>query len=211
MVDEDSKSEAMLSWEKLAASTPPKLPKTTEAIGKRCAKDGCDSTKGISYEKPICWTHWRDFDSLLIDECSRCHWFDEVFYEDTTSAGLCYECLSRERQKAPPASIYAHGPVERRVRYLYILKMDGGKWYVGQTNSLELRLQEHLEGNTPSTRGRHPRLVWFEEWIGEYKGLIEREAELTRLTVNNPRVIRRIVEQWQKPHRLVNWDTLAIG
>ena len=116
------------------------------------------------------------------------------------------ECEGREKQKASPVPVYAHGPVERRVRYLYVLKMDGGKFYVGQTNSLELRLQEHQEGNTPSTRGKHPKLVWFQKWISDYDGLIEKEDYLTRIAVENPRRIRRMVEEWRKPHRLVDLD-----
>ena len=205
MVDKNSKSEAVLYWERLAAADPPRLPKSTEAIGKRCARDSCGITEGISHEKPLCWGHWKDFDAHYIEECVRCHWFDEI--EGSFSGlDLCGECESRERQKAPPAPIYAHGPVERRVRYLYILKMEGGKWYVGQTNSLDLRFKEHLDGGTPSTRGKHPKLVWFEKWVGEYQELIEGEEKLTRLALENPRAIRRIVEEWQRPHRLVDWD-----
>ena len=32
--------------------------------------------------------------------------------------------------------VAAHGPVEHRDRYLYILKLDGGQFYVGQTDDL---------------------------------------------------------------------------
>jgi len=204
-MDKYSNNEGKLSWEQLAALTPPRLPKSTEAIGARCARDGCDIQKDISYERPLCWAHWKDFDSLLIFECERCHWFDELVGE-FSDADLCWECESRERQEAPPAPIYAHGPVERRVRYLYILKMLGGKWYVGQTNALDLRLKEHQDGNTISTRGQRPKLVWFEKWVGLYQELIEEEANLTRLARDNPRVIRRMVEEWQSPHRLVDWN-----
>ncbi len=78
---------------------------------------------------------------------------------------------------------------------------------MGQTNSLELRLKEHKEGLTISTRGKNPKLVWFEKWRGEYEELIEAEDGLTRSAVENPRAIRRIVEEWQKPLRLVDLDT----
>jgi predicted GIY-YIG superfamily endonuclease len=180
-----------------------RLPKTPDAIGKRCAADGCGETKGISYEKPLCWDHWKEFDRLLISECERCHWFDWNVGE-VTEESLCFDCVGRERRGDAPVPMYAHGPVEIRVRYLYILKLAGGKWYVGQTNSLELRLKEHIDGMTPSTMGKEPKLVWYQKWGGQYDELIEEEDMLTRVALENPRAIARMVEEWQKLQRLVD-------
>ena len=205
MNDKESKSEGVLYWERLAAATPPKLPKGIEAVGTRCARDGCAITERVSYEKPLCWGHWKEFDAFRLFECESCHWFDELvgeFSEDD----LCRDCaVSQQRRTAAPP-IYAHGPVERRVRHLYILKLDDGHWYVGQTSALELRVKEHQDGTTVSTRGKNPRLVWFRTWIGQFDELMEEESELTRVANENPRVIRRMVEEWQRPHRLVHWD-----
>ena len=49
--------------------------KTTDAIGKQCATVACTKTEKISYEKPLCWEHWKAFDNGELDECERCHWF----------------------------------------------------------------------------------------------------------------------------------------
>ena len=202
MAEKEPKN-AVSAWDVLGPSKP-RLRRTPDAVGARCAADGCDVTKGITYEKPLCWKHWKDFDALLIFECDQCHWFDELVGE-FTDENLCYECVDRERHGFPPTPVYAHCPVERRVRFLYILKLDEGKYYIGQTNSLELRLSEHSDGTVRTTRGRHPKLVCFEKWVGRYDELIEEESEMTRIAVNNPRVIRHMVEEWQKSYRLVDF------
>ena len=203
MTDKEPKGAGSAFWEALGPPKP-KLPRTPDAVGVRCAADGCDVTNRITYDSPLCWNHWKDFDNLLIFECEWCHWFDEHFGEDPDEL-LCFECIGREQRGMPPTPIYAHGPVERRVRFLYVLKLDGGKYYIGETNSLELRLGEHLDDTTISTRGKHPKLVYFEQWHGQTDELKAKEKELTRIAVDNPRVIRRMVEEWQKPYRLVDF------
>ena len=191
------------SWDELAEAAPQRLVRSTEVIGVRCATDYCEVTRGITYKKPLCYTHWRDFDRYLISECGRCHWFSEDV-GDGSDEGLCHECYDRERRSFPPSPVYAHGPVQRRIRYLYILKLDGGSFYVGQTNSLEMRLQEHSDRVVHSTQGKNPKLVWFEEWIGNRRGLNQAEDALTRLAIRNHRAIRVKVAAWQRPLRLVD-------
>ena len=160
-------------------------------------------TKDITFSKPLCYPHWRDFDALMILECERCHWFDELVGE-FTEEDLCWECLDRERRGFDPTPVYPHGPVERHIRYLYVLKLDGGNYYVGQTNDLTLRAQEHSDGRTTSTRGKHPSLVWFQEWIGRRDELNHEEDALTHIAINRPRALRRMIEEWQRPLRLVD-------
>ena len=50
--------------------------------------------------------------------------------------------------------------------YLYILQSEStGRFYVGSTNNLTRRLEEHVRGQTSSTRGRGPwKLVHKEEY-----------------------------------------------
>ena len=194
-----------LSWEELAKDAPQRLIRTADSIGVRCATDYCAVTRGISYGKPICYRHWQDFDRYFISECDRCHWFSEQVGNGSDD-DLCYECYDRERRGFPPSSVYAHGPVQRRIRYLYILKLDGPSFYVGQTNSLEMRLQEHSEGEVSSTKGNNPKLVWFKEWIGDQRGLNQEEDALTRLAIRNQRAIRVKVAAWQKPLRLIDFQ-----
>ncbi|MEE8473438.1 MAG: GIY-YIG nuclease family protein [Dehalococcoidia bacterium] len=160
-----------------------------------CARIGCD--KPASYEKPLCYEHWMEFDRYGIFECERCHRFDEqVVNED-----LCWDCSGGKE-----VPIHAHGPVDYQRHYLYILKLDGGEFYIGQTNDLEIRLKEHQDGRTRSTKGKHPKLVWFEKSQGNREELKEEEDDLTRLAKHSPRAIRRMVAEWQRPLRLVDLE-----
>ena len=67
-----------------------------------------------------------------------------------------------------------------------------------------MRLHEHCDGEVRSTKGKDPKLVWFEEWIGNRRGLNQEEDTLTRLAHLNPRAIRVKVAAWQAPLRLVD-------
>ena len=71
---------------------------------------------------------------------------------------------------------------------------------------MEIRLKEHQDGKTRSTKGKHPKLVWFEKWTGNRDELKEEEDYLTKLVKQNPRAIRRMVAEWQKPFRLVDLE-----
>ena len=157
-------------------------------------------------EKPLCYKHWREFDRFEISECEKCHWFDEAFGE-WSDDDICYQCFDRERRGYPPTPVYDHGQVERQTHYLYILKLDGGQYYVGQTNDLESRLAEHKDGATRSTKGKHAKLVWYEKSHGNRDEINADEAELTRLANKSPRAIRRMVAEFQRPLKLLDLDT----
>ena len=89
---------------------------------------------------------------------------------------------------------------------VHSLKLDGGKYYVGQTNDIELRVKEHQDGLTKSTVGKNPRLVFFEEHHGDREDLNEEEDTLTRLNSQNSRIIRRLVANWQRQFRVVHFE-----
>ena len=99
----------------------------------------------------------------------------------TEDASLCAEC--RQEVKAPDPD---QGAAERQCRYLYVLTLDGGDYYLGQTDDLERQIAEHNYGQSPCTAGRHPQLVWSEKWVGQSVELQERMDELTRLLSENP-------------------------
>jgi len=203
MSSEKAKNDIQRSWEEAARNRPKR---TVDTVGKLCAAEGCPRSDGVSSTKPLCYPCWLSFDRLEIFECDRCHWFSQVVFDadeylhpwKEQYETLCFDCM-----KGREIPIYVHGPVEHQLRYLYILKLDGGKYYVGQTNDVELRLQEHRDGLTKSTSGKNPRLVFFEEWKGSKEDLNEEEDSLTQLNAKNPRVIRRLVNNWQRLMRLV--------
>ena len=163
-----------------------------------CVKVGCDSV--ATYDRPLCYPHWQEFDRFEIFECEECHRFDGQNWVEENTAEVCWD-YGTGKDVAPRP----HGPIEYRTRYLYILKLDGGQFYIGQTNDLELRLREHQDSATKSTAGKHPKLVWFEERTGNRQELNGDEQRLTVLANKNPRAIRRLVTEWQRPFKLVDF------
>ncbi|OGJ64380.1 hypothetical protein A3C37_03750 [Candidatus Peribacteria bacterium RIFCSPHIGHO2_02_FULL_53_20] len=62
--------------------------------------------------------------------------------------------------------------------YVYILRNETGKQYVGQTADVDARLKEHNEGSVAATKGLRP---WRIEWFCAFKekrGAIEFEKYL---------------------------------
>lgn len=53
--------------------------------------------------------------------------------------------------------------------FVYILKsIKDNKWYIGYTNNLKRRIEEHNSGKSLSTKPRVPfRLVYYEAYISE--------------------------------------------
>jgi putative endonuclease len=63
--------------------------------------------------------------------------------------------------------------------YVYLLKLENTKknFYIGYTSDLRRRLREHQSGNTQITRGKNPKLIYYESFLN--KGLaVKREDNL---------------------------------
>jgi putative endonuclease len=58
--------------------------------------------------------------------------------------------------------------------YVYILEITGienKRFYIGYTSDLKKRISEHLAGNTKTTSGRSPRLIYYEAYSDKYLAL----------------------------------------
>lgn len=84
--------------------------------------------------------------------------------------------------------------------FVYILKLDSGELYVGQTRELRERILEHKEGITPSTAGENPKLRYF-EILSTRKEAMSREHEIKYLVKNNRREIFRMITEF---HALIS-------
>jgi len=161
-----------------------------------CAAKGCD--KPVTYEKPLCYPHWLEFDSFEIEECEKCHYFSfEPSVTGDEPPFLCFDC---SRGKDVP--VHDHAAIEVELRYIYILQVDRGGFYVGTTYDLEARLVEHQQGSAAkTTRGQTPELVWFQPRRGDKRGLLDEEDELTLMTKSpsGRRKILQMVLDWQRP------------
>ena len=189
-----------------------------------CARWGCD--KKATYDKPLCYEHWREWESWKLEECNRCHYFYEgdefIYYYDWADISeayppMCDACLDltlsddgkvrimkgREPERRP---IIAHADIKRPTRHVYILKLSDGTFYVGQTNDLGIRLQEHNDGLQTQTKGKNPKMVYYESFDGMRKMVDEQEMELTILNSSDKgrRKLRQIIEKFRAPLRLLD-------
>jgi len=50
--------------------------------------------------------------------------------------------------------------------FVYILKTDSGKYYIGSTVNVQKRVQQHCSGSTPTTkRLGNPELIFSQEFL----------------------------------------------
>lgn len=63
----------------------------------------------------------------------------------------------------------AAGRILANMYYVYILKSDrDGNIYTGFSSNLQLRIQQHIEGEVISTKNRRPlKLVYYEAYLNE--------------------------------------------
>ena len=76
--------------------------------------------------------------------------------------------------------------------YVYVLQSMNGKIYVGCTNDLERRLEEHRQGKTYTTsRMKELKLVYYEGYMNK-KMAFEREKKLKQYGSSYHGLMRRI-------------------
>ena len=52
--------------------------------------------------------------------------------------------------------------------YVYLMKSDKGRWYIGSTKDLRRRIDEHRSGKNFSTKySRNWKLMYYEAYINE--------------------------------------------
>ena len=211
------------SYRQFVNPPPPWWPPTHRT----CARWACGKTDKITFEKPLCYPHWLEWEALELEECNRCHWvyaYDEAIVWATGGyAGefdfLCDECLwhaVEEKRRPEPWSsnagrpeekpIFAHAKLESTTHHVYVLKLSDGTFYIGQTSDLVIRLQEHRDGTQPQTAGKNPKLVYFEEFVGQRNEVRKRENELTvwNQSSEGRRWLREMIEEFRAPLRLLD-------
>ncbi len=190
-----------------------------------CARWGCD--RQATFDKPLCYEHWKEWEAWELEECSRCHWvyaWGEAIAQDLLDQGsdslfLCdarFGVVRVSQGEKPPwpehltqdKPVLAHAELERPIRYVYVLKLSDGTFYVGQTNDLAIRLREHRDGIQAQTRGKTPKLVYFEEFVGVRYEVNRCEDDLTRLTRDGAgrRRLMKLIEKFRAPLRLLDLE-----
>ena len=170
----------------------------------------CDETIRAGYL--YCYDHYQEYQDGEIDDCPSCGRAKHARYD------VCLECYDRQsppaksqRREAQPryreehSEAWAAGDADATEFYVYILKLDGGRFYAGQTRELRERLMEHRDGTTKSTAGKNPKLVWFSA-VATRNQATEFEVELKMLCAKNPREIRRLVLDFKDLVKELNFD-----
>jgi predicted GIY-YIG superfamily endonuclease len=174
----------------------------SQAPQRICAFWDCDNL--IRADFILCLEHYREYQDAEIDQCPDCARGKYVQYD------VCLDCHgkrparpvheSKKQTRHPYAKEHSEAwealDEEASQFYVYILKLDGGKFYAGQTRELRERLMEHRDGTTKSTAGQNPKLVWF-VIVPTRDDAEELEVELKKLVDRNPRQVRRLVRNFQ--------------
>jgi len=95
-----------------------------------------------------------------------------------------------------PSKAWAKRDEGAKKFYVYILKLDDGDYYIGQTRELRERMMEHKDGQIPSTAGRKLKLQYF-EILESRESAMSREKELKNIEKKNRREIVRIICEFQ--------------
>ena len=154
----------------------------------------------------LCREHYEDLRDGFLNRCPICGRFKDIEHN------LCLDCYNGRQVEAWNSSVIVkrqkknygieHSKEWERKDseidkfFVYILKLDRGEFYVGQTRDLRARLSEHKDNKTKSTAGRNPELKYF-EILNNRENAELREAELKKLNEANPREIRKMVISFQ--------------
>ena len=181
---------------------------------KRCLFWSCNTP--IRQDYIVCYDHYEDMVDGLIDECPSCNRAKYTEYD------VCLDCFNHAPKR--PTQARASGTKEGYKWYrpeyspawdkkdsaateffVYILKLNGGTFYAGQTRELRERLSEHKDGRVKTTAGKTPQLVWFAT-VPSRNAATSLEVELKKLVDTNPREIRRMVVRFRDHVRELDYS-----
>ena len=162
-----------------------------------CKYQGCE--RRIQAWFDFCAPHNDQRKNGEIDECPSCGRYKN---RNLPQCRICSEFAapsSENKQQGKYEPEYnpkwEAADEEGDVFFVYILKLDGGKFYAGHTRELRERMSEHRDGKTRSTAGKNPRLVWF-EIRDTRKEAADGEAYFKELIDKNEREVRRMVTEF---------------
>ena len=101
-----------------------------------------------------------------------------------------------DRYREEHSDSWSAGDADASEFYVYVLKLNDGTFYAGQTREIRERLMEHRDGTTKTTAGKDPKLVWFST-VSTRKQATELEVIVKKICDRNPREIRRWILKFQ--------------
>jgi predicted GIY-YIG superfamily endonuclease len=180
--------------------------------GSKCRFWNCAQSIQPNYF--LCSEHYELLQLRQINQCPGCKRYKLVKYD------LCLDCNDGKPVNSPKQSAESKlttrepphpvNPVEttkpQGTFYVYILKLDGGDFYVGSTDNIRPRVSEHKDGKHTETKGKNPRLQWFTT-APTRREANALEAELKKLEKSNPRKIREMIFEFQDVVEELKFDT----
>ena len=189
---------------------------SNQSSGRLCAYQDCN-VRTSGHDHPLCQQHYFESQRGVITKCSRCSNFKPARFP------LCSSCfvghprptetyqdktattVAKDKYAVESSPAWAAGDANASQFYVYILRLAGGEFYIGQTRELPERLSEHRDGKVASTRNRKPGLVWFTE-LPTREAAAGLESELKQIRDQNERAIRRMIVRFQSLVRELDRD-----
>ena len=107
-----------------------------------------------------------------------------------------YKYFTKKQYTPKPSKAWMKNDEGASKFYAYILKLNHGQFYVGQSRELRPRISEHKDNKVTSTKGKEPKLQYFET-LATREAAMSREKELRDIIKKNPREIRRMITDFQ--------------
>ena len=154
-----------------------------------------DCNESIRSDHYLCLNHYNRHIAGSINKCPACEKYKDAEFD------VCRNCYRQAASAWAPKRANAGQQGNREFAadkdadrfFVYVLLMNNGRYYVGQTREIHERLHEHRNGMSYQTRGREPKLQWFTT-VATRKEAADLEAELQRLN-SNP-AGRREINRW---------------
>ena len=119
-----------------------------------CRFWSCSETIRVGHY--LCLDHFIQERQGRINRCPSCSNYKAMRFPQ------CYICHQpSETEQGDVAAAESVDNPSTTEFFVYVLTLDGGAYYVGHTNHLHARLQEHRTNMSQETKGKNPKLVWF--------------------------------------------------
>jgi putative endonuclease len=140
----------------------------------------------------LCLEHYYDDQDGFLRNCNSCQSYIDDAYD------VCLDCKKKPKKpiyKSPKKYQKETNPAwdkadkEIKTFFVYILRLNDGSYYAGQTNNLRRRMYQHKERNTTkSTKDKNGKLMWFAP-MPTRDSASQSEVELKKLIDKNPSAI----------------------
>ncbi len=171
---------------------------------RRCEFWAC--TTPIKNNEILCIDHYYMFQDGSLDLCPKCNRYKSIAYKHCRDCQFNLPIAMKELSYKPERSkAWMKGDEGSQQFYVYIMGLDNGNYYIGQTRDIRKRLANHRNDKVKSTAGLNPKLRYF--YIVDSRIIATiLEAILKEVNDRDPREITKLVLQFQDLIREVQID-----